>query len=145
MSRKGPVNPERSFGISVGVVLVLVAAFLGWRGRMTGAVWTGGIGVVLVVLGLVAPALLKWPSALWWKLTMALGYVNARVILTIAFAIILTPIGVLWRLINHDPLAQPFAQFLREHTRDAIGRSAGWKRRDHRDGAGRVILSGRWR
>jgi hypothetical protein len=106
MSRKGPVNPERSFGVSVGAVLVLVAAFLVWRGRMTGAVWTGGIGAVLVVLGLVAPALLTWPSALWWKLTMALGYVNARVILTMAFLVVLTPIALLWRLLGRDPLGK---------------------------------------
>ena len=106
MSRKGPVNPERSFGVSVGAVLVLVAAFLVWRGRMTGAASTGGIGAVLLVLGLVAPALLTWPSALWWKLTMALGYVNARVILTIAFLLVLTPIGLLWRLLGRDPLGK---------------------------------------
>jgi hypothetical protein len=106
MSRKGPVNPERSFGVSVGAVLVLVAAFLVWRGRMTGAVWTGGIGAVLVVLGLVASALLTWPSALWWKLTMALGYVNARVILTMAFLVVLTPIALLWRLLGRDPLGK---------------------------------------
>ena len=106
MSRKGPADPERSFGVSVGAVLVLVAAFLVWRGRMTGAGWTGGIGAVLVVLGLVAPALLTWPSALWWKLTMALGYVNARVILTIAFLLVLTPIGLLWRLLGRDPLGK---------------------------------------
>jgi hypothetical protein len=106
MSRKGPVNPERSFGVSVGAVLVLVAALLVWRGRMTGAASTGGIGAVLLVLGLVAPALLKWPSALWWKLTMALGYVNARVILTIAFLLVLTPIGLLWRLLGRDPLGK---------------------------------------
>jgi hypothetical protein len=106
MSRKGPANPERSFGVSVGAVLVLVAAFLVWRERMTGAVWTGGIGAVLLVLGLVAPALLKWPSALWWKLTMALGYVNARVILTIAFLLVLTPIALLWRLLGRDPLGK---------------------------------------
>lgn len=106
MSRKGPVNPERSFGVSVGAVLVLIAAFLVWRGRMTGAGWTGGIGAVLVVLGLVAPALLTWPSALWWKLTMALGYVNARVILTMAFLLVLTPIALLWRLLGRDPLGK---------------------------------------
>ncbi len=37
---------------------------------------------------------------------MVLGYVNARIILTIAFAIVLTPVGLVWRLIGHDPLAQ---------------------------------------
>jgi len=103
---KGPANPERSFGISVGTVLVLVAAFLVWRGRMTGAAWTGGIGGVLVVLGLVAPTLLRWPSVLWWKFAMALGYLNARIILSIAFLLVLTPIGLIWRVVGRDPLGR---------------------------------------
>ena len=96
---------ERSFGISVGAVLLGIAAYAVWRERWLLAEWVGGIGIVLLGLGLTRPRLLKWPSAVWWKMAAVLGFVNARVILTIAFAIILTPIGVLWRLINHDPLA----------------------------------------
>jgi hypothetical protein len=104
LRHKGPANPEKSFGVSVGIVLMLIAAFLVWRERLTAAPVVGGIGAVLVFLGLVAPKLLKWPSALWWKLAMALGYVNARVILSIAFLLVLTPIGLLWRLIGRDPM-----------------------------------------
>ena len=103
---KGPKNPERSFGLSVGTVLILVAAFLVWRGRITAAAIVGGIGAVLVVLGYLQPRLLKWPSAAWWKLAMFLGYVNARLILSIAFILLLTPIGLIWRLIGRDPLVR---------------------------------------
>ena len=104
---KKPQRPdfkERSFGISVGTVLLLIAVFMIWRGRISGAQITGGIGAVLLLLGLTKPVLLKWPSAVWWRFAMVLGYVNARVILTIAFLILLTPIGLLWRVIGRDPL-----------------------------------------
>lgn len=106
VKHKGPANPERSFGVSVGIVLLLVAAFLVWRGRMTAAPIVAGIGATLLLLGLVAPKLLKWPSAVWWKLAMALGYVNARVILSIAFLLVLTPIGLIWRVIGRDPMGR---------------------------------------
>ena len=99
-----PQFKERSFGISVGTVLLLIAAFLVWRGRMTGAQVSGGVGAILLLLGLTKPILLKWPSAVWWKFAMVLGFVNARVILTMAFLIVLTPIGLLWRLIGRDPM-----------------------------------------
>ena len=100
-----PDYKERSFGISVGTVLLLIAAFVLWRGRILTAEILAPIGALLLVLGLTAPRLLKGPSAVWWKLAMVLGYVNSRVILTLAFAIVLTPLGLLWRLIGRDPLA----------------------------------------
>lgn len=104
MAHKGPKNPERSFGLSVGTVLLLIAAYAIWRKRFTVAEITGGIGFVLVVLGYLRPILLYYPSLVWWKFALALGYVNARVILTIAFTIVLLPISIVWRLIGRDPL-----------------------------------------
>jgi hypothetical protein len=101
-----PNFKERSFGMSVGTVLMAVAAYLAWRGRVDRATILGGIGATLVILGLIAPTLLKWPSAVWWKMAMVLGHINARVILTIAFAIVLTPVGLAWRLLGKDPLAR---------------------------------------
>lgn len=106
MSHKGPANPERSFGISVGSVLLLVAAALIWKDRIRTAEIVGAIGAILLLLGLTQPRLLKYPSAVWWKFALTLGWINARVILTIAFALLLTPMGLLWRLIGKDPLTR---------------------------------------
>ena len=103
---KRPANPEKSFGISVGAVLLLIAAILVWRGRITTAEIVCGIGAVLLILGLIQPRLLKWPSAIWWKFALVLGYVNSRIIMTVIFVIVLSPLGLLWRLIGKDPLAR---------------------------------------
>ena len=104
MSRKGPKNPERSFGIAVGGVLCAIALFLAWRGRRDRAEIFGAIGGVLLVLGLIYPPLLKWPSALWWSVARFLAYVNTRVWLTVLFAVILVPVNAIWRLTGKDPL-----------------------------------------
>jgi hypothetical protein len=109
--RQHPHFKERSFGISVGAVLLLIAAFLVWRGRITTAEIMGGIGAMLLILGYTKPTLLKYPSAAWWAMAGVLGYVNARVILTAAFLILLTPIGLIWRLIGRDPLQRKRANF----------------------------------
>ena len=106
-----PKNPERSFGVSVGGVLLLIAAILLWRHRITRAEVLGGIGAVLLVLGLVAPALLKWPSKLWWRFSHALGYVNARILLTLLFSLILVPLSLIWKALGKDPLARRREQF----------------------------------
>jgi len=111
MSGKGPKNPERSFGVSVGAVLCLFGAVLLWRGRIGRAELVGGVGAALLVAGLVYPPILKWPSAAWWKFSRALGYVNARVILTVLFAIVLVPLSIVWRLTGKDPLARRHDQW----------------------------------
>src|SRR5262245_17156562 len=103
---KGPANPERSFGLSVGTVLILIAAFAWYRGRVRYAEILGAIGFVLVVFGYFAPKVLYYPSKAWWKFALALGYVNARIILTLAFVIVLLPLGLIWRLTGRDPMGQ---------------------------------------
>ena len=106
MSHKGPRNPERSFGLSVGAVLCAIALALVWRGRAERAAIVGGTGVFLVAAGAIYPRVLKYPSAAWWRFAQALGWVNARVLLSILFFIVLTPLSLLWRITGKDPLAR---------------------------------------
>lgn len=105
------VNPERSFGVSVGAVLCAIAAVLLWRHRVVRAEVIGAIGVLLLLAGLVAPRLLARPSAVWWRFSRTLGHINARVLLTLFFALILTPVGLIWRLTGKDPLARTRAKW----------------------------------
>ncbi len=111
MAHKGPANPERSFGLSVGTVLLLIAAFAVWRGRIRTAEIMGVVGALLVVFGYLKPALLYWPSKAWWRFALALGWFNARVILTVAFGIVLVPLGLLWRVIGKDPMGRKRANW----------------------------------
>jgi hypothetical protein len=108
---KGPKNPERSFGVSVGAVLLVIAAALWWRGRVGRAEILGGIGAVLLLFGAVRPQLLKWPSAVWWRFAGVLGYINARILLTLLFSVLLVPLSLVWRVLGKDPLARRREQF----------------------------------
>lgn len=104
--KAGPATGrERSFGLSVGTVLILIALVLVWRGRIGRAEIVGGIGLLLVTLGKLRPMWLKLPSDAWWTLAGILGWINARVLLSLAFLLVLTPLGLLWRAIGRDPLA----------------------------------------
>ena len=104
--KKGPANPERSFGVSVGLVLCAIAAALVWRGRGGRAEVVGTIGLVLLACGLLYPTILKGPSAIWWRFSRALGHFNARVLLTLMFALVFVPLSLLWRLAGKDPLTR---------------------------------------
>ena len=110
-AKKTIKNPERSFGVSVGGVLCAIALALWWRGRIGRAEILGAIGAVLLVSGLVYPPLLKWPSAGWWRFARALGYVNARILLTVVFGAVLVPLSFVWRLTGKDPLGRARSQW----------------------------------
>ena len=103
---KPPPSRERSFGLSVGTVLCLIALLFAWRGHARRAEIAGAIGAGLVVFGYLRPSLLKYPSDAWWAFATVLGWVNARVLLSLAFFLVLTPFGFVWRVTGKDPLAR---------------------------------------
>ena len=98
-----PHQRERSFGYTVGAAFVALAAVLWWRGRPAVAGALGIMGVILAVGGLAAPSALRVPRAVWMRLAGGLGWINSRVLLTIFFALVLTPTGWVMRLGGWDP------------------------------------------
>jgi hypothetical protein len=97
---------ERSFGLSVGGVLCVVAAALFWRDRPIRAEIVGAVGSALVLLGSVAPSLLSVPRLWWWRIARTVGDFNARVLLTVMFVAVFVPLSLVWRLIGRDPLGR---------------------------------------
>ena len=95
---------ERSFGLSVGPVAIAFAILGWWRGHMLTAEVLAPIGLLLTACGAAAPALLRVPNRIWWRLAHALGWINARILLTLFFATVLTPAGVVMRALGRNPL-----------------------------------------
>ncbi|MCU1386085.1 MAG: hypothetical protein JWL71_4782 [Acidobacteria bacterium] len=106
MTARRTVNQERSFGVSVGLVLCAIAIALWWRGRPLRAEILGATGAFLLIAGLVYAPILKYPSRVWWRGSRVLGHVNARVLLTLFFALVFVPVSAVWRLTGKDPLAR---------------------------------------
>ena len=87
----------RKFGITIGLFLMILAGFLFWRGRESFEIFLIS-GLVLLVLGLTIPVVLKPIYWIWMVLAVILGWIMTRVILTLLFYVVLTPIGVFGRL-----------------------------------------------
>jgi hypothetical protein len=100
----GQLPTERSFGIGVGGVCIGLAALFWWRGSPTTGVVLLGTGTLLVGFGLVAPRALRVPNKLWWRVAQVVGWVNTRILLTVFFAVVLTPVGTVMRLFGRNPL-----------------------------------------
>lgn len=100
----------RTFSRAVGIVLILfmcLATFIHSRGQAEWVLrrtWVGGTGLILIVLGMIAPALLDWPEKQWMKLAHFLGYWNTRILLTLIFYVGVVPLGFLARLAGWDDL-----------------------------------------
>ena len=86
----------RRFGFVLGGVSILIGVLLLLRHRA--GVPPLGLGTVLIVVGFIAPKLLKYPHALWIGLSLLIGWVMTRVILTLVFFLVVTPVGLLQRL-----------------------------------------------
>ena len=99
-----PAPTHRSFGLTVGGVLLLFAAFTLWRGHTTRAEVLGAIGALLIVMALVRPSALAGLAAGWSKVGHALGWFNSRVLLTVMFMVVLWPVGAISKLFGNDPL-----------------------------------------
>lgn len=103
--KKRSLRAEREFGLIVGGVLLLLSLWWVYRGKFPViSPITLPAGAALVLLGLVFPKALVWPSRAWLALAEVLSFVMTRVILAFVFFVIVTPIGVVKRLFGWDPL-----------------------------------------
>lgn len=56
------------------------------------------------MVGLVAPRLLRGVHSVWMAFALVLGHAMTRVILAAVFFLLVTPIGLLMRLVGRDPM-----------------------------------------
>ncbi len=93
----------REFAFVVGGVLCAIGVLLLWRGRENYA-WFLFAGMLLAGIGVVASALLMPLQKAWMTLAILIGWVMGRVLLSILFFLVLTPLGVILRLMGKDLL-----------------------------------------
>jgi hypothetical protein len=94
--------PElRKFGWSVGGVLLALGLWFWWRGKPW-APWLLAPGGALTLAGLIYPACLRKVYVGWMGLALVLGHVVSTVLLTIFFYLVITPVGLLARLLGKD-------------------------------------------
>ncbi len=106
-----PAEPRdvRKFAITVGIAFVVLWAVFAFvfpylfdKGRDLPILWQ--IGVALAVVGTLVPAVVKPLYFAWMAMALALGFVMTRVLLTIFFFLVMTPVALVFRLIGRDPL-----------------------------------------
>jgi hypothetical protein len=93
----------RKFGLTVGGAFLVFAAIRSYFHYGNFAIALFGVGSVLSTFGLMFPTALGPVEKAWMGLAHVLAYVNTRIILTVLFYLVFTPIGIIARMVK-DPL-----------------------------------------
>ena len=97
----------RRFGLTVGAAFLVLAGLTAWRGSVVGPIIFGTLGSVLIVAGLAVPGRLGPVYRGWMGFALLLSKVTTPIFMGIVYLLVLTPIGLMLRLMGRRPLAQP--------------------------------------
>jgi len=91
----------KKFGITIGIVSILIAIALFIYSKSS-APYFLTIGGVLIASAYTFPKILLPVQKVWMALAVVLGFIMTRVILSILFYVIITPITFISKLFNKD-------------------------------------------
>lgn len=102
------MGSEKGFGIVFAVVFAIIAfwplVFHGHGVRL----WALAIAAAFLAVAFFAPHVLKPLNKLWFKFGMLLSMIISPIVMGIIFFVTVTPIGLIRRMKNPDPLNQKF-------------------------------------
>ena len=84
----------RKFGLTIGGLLTLIGIIMFILHAKNKLIFSG-FGFLFMFLGLTLPKALKWIYKLWMGLSVVLGFFSTRIILSLLFYFVLTPINFL--------------------------------------------------
>lgn len=94
---------DRAFGFVFVIVFTIVGLLPLWNGGPV-RVWSLGLALVLVVLTAAVPATLHPLNILWTRFGLLLNRIVSPVVLGILFFLVVTPTGLVLKLMGKDPL-----------------------------------------
>jgi len=94
----------RKFGWLVGGVFTALASLM-WLRHKAYFPYFFVLGVMLIAFGFLRPKALKYVYVAWMSVAIVIGFVVSNVILTLFFFLVITPIGLITRLLGKDFLA----------------------------------------
>ena len=98
---KSEKSDLRKFGIIIGTVLLIIAGLFFWKEKESFQLFLI-VGIVLFVAGIAMPFILKPIYWVWMTFATILGWFMTRVILSLLFYAVFTPIGLIGRLIGKE-------------------------------------------
>jgi hypothetical protein len=109
VDHKASTKELRNFGLLVGGVFSVIGVWpMVFRGEPL-RLWAVIVGSLLILFGALVPTWLAPIHRGWMWVGHVLGWINTRIILGVIFYGLITPIGVLFRLLGKDTMRQTFS------------------------------------
>lgn len=100
----------RQFGLVVGGVFSVIGLWPVVFRSESPRLWAMILGGLLVLLGAVVPQSLEQVHSGWMKIGHVLGSINTRIILGIIYYLLITPMGLVMRLMGKDSMYRTLTQ-----------------------------------
>ena len=101
------IGSNRSFGIVFFIIFLLIATYpLIDNGELR--IWSLILSLAFLILGLLNSKILYPLNKIWFKFGLLLGRIVSPLVMVIIFFLVVTPIGLLMRILNKDLLNLKF-------------------------------------
>ena len=109
MNRGTDTKELKTFGLLVGAIFNLIGFWpMVLRGEQF-RLWAVAVGSALMIFGVLVPRWLAPVHRGWMWIGHVLGWINTRILLSVVFYGLITPIGVVFRLLGKDTMRQAFS------------------------------------
>lgn len=99
----------REFALLTSAVLAgLFGVVLPWLFSFNWPLWPWVLAGILSFLGLVSPAAVRPIYQTWMRFGLLLSKITTPVIMGLVFFLVITPMGLIRRLVARDPMARKF-------------------------------------
>lgn len=109
MDHRFQVKELRQFGLLVGGVFSVIGLWPMFLREEPLRLWAVVLGSLLILLGSLAPTWLAPIHRGWMWVGHVLGWINTRIILGVIFYGLITPIGIVFRMLGKDTMRQSFS------------------------------------
>jgi len=97
------ISSNKSFGIVFFVVFLIISIFpLINEGNLR--IWALIISIIFLILGLVNSNILTPLNKIWFRFGLILGKIVSPIAMSVIFFLVVTPIGILMRILRKDLL-----------------------------------------
>ena len=101
------ISSNRNFGLVFFIVFLIVSTWpLTYEEPVR--IWSAIISSFFLILGLMNSKLLTPLNKLWFKFGMILGAIIAPVVMSVVFFLVITPIGLVMKIMGRDLLNKKY-------------------------------------